>query len=111
MFTSKVRHSLIAMSLIAVAGVAVAGASGFPAHRAAPSALPVAAGDLGEVVVIAPGDLGEVVVSVRRDLPEVLVRATRLPLDAPVLADVRTSGGPNDLGANEAHAASLAAGL
>jgi hypothetical protein len=87
MFTSKVRRLMVAVALVAVAGVAGAGATNFHGHKIGATPLPVATGDLGEIVIYAPGDLGEVVVMAPRNLPDVLVSVARVPFDAPILAD------------------------
>ena len=50
--------------------------------------MPVASGDLGEVVVYAPGDLGEVVVHAPHDLGDVLVMVPRLPAPGVYLAKI-----------------------
>jgi hypothetical protein len=97
MFSSKIRHSMVAVALVAVAGVATAG--GFHGQHRVDGVQPIVSGDLGEVVVYAPGDLGEVVVYAPQDLPEVRVSATREPFDAPFLADA------NDAASDGARAA------
>ncbi len=78
MFTSKIRHGLVAVAILAVAGATVASAAGFARRdsvgdRALP---PQISGDLGEVVVYAPHDLGEIVVYAPRDLADIQVRLT-----------------------------------
>jgi hypothetical protein len=73
-----------------VAVVTGASAAGF-AHRAAATrseALPIPAGDLGEVIVHAPHDLGEVIVHAPHDLGEVLVVVPRTPVSGAYLAEV-----------------------
>jgi hypothetical protein len=110
MFTSKIRRLMVAVALVAVAGAAGAGATAFHGHNGG-AALPVATGDLGEVVIYAPGDLGEVIVMAPRDLPDVLVSVARVPFDAPILADAGMAASATDAPAGDRLLGRAAAGL
>jgi hypothetical protein len=103
MFSSKMRHWVVALGLVAVAGVTASSAAGFVhAGRAtapAASGSPVVvSGDLGEVVVRAPHDLAEVIVHAPHDLGEVLVMVAPAPAGGTYLADVVVTA-PRDRGA------------
>jgi hypothetical protein len=94
MFSSKMRHWVVAFGLVTVAGVAASSAAGLGSHARVPAAaiereaMPVASGDLGEVVVYAPGDLGEIIVHAPHDLGDVLVLVPRLPARGVYLAKI-----------------------
>jgi hypothetical protein len=104
MFSSKMRHWVVAIGLVAVVGITASSAAGFGSHaRQIPAAtierqaMPLANGDLGEVVVYAPGDLGEIIVHAPHDLGEVLVMASRLPPAGVYLAKIVVTA-PRDTG-------------
>lgn len=91
MFTTTMRHLVVAVGLVAVAGVTGASAAGYVKHTRTSVEAPapvVVSGDLGEVVVHAPNDLGEVIVYAPHDLGNVLVEARRSTAGAPYLAEV-----------------------
>jgi hypothetical protein len=95
MFSSKIRHWVVALGLATVAGIAASSAAGLgshaqrvPAAKMEREAMPVASGDLGEVVVYAPGDLGEIIVHAPHDLGDVLVLVPRLPAPGVFLAKI-----------------------
>jgi hypothetical protein len=95
MFSSKMRHWIVALGLVAAASVAASSAAGLGSHvQRVPAAgiereaMPVASGDLGEVVIYAPGDLGEIVVHAPHDLGDVLVMVPRLPPPGVYLAKI-----------------------
>jgi hypothetical protein len=105
MFSSKTRHWVVALGLATVASIAASSAAGLGSHarrvHAAEiqvDAMPVASGDLGEVVVYAPGDLGEIVVHAPHDLGDVLVMVPRLPAPGVFLAKIVVTA-PRDAGA------------
>jgi hypothetical protein len=95
MFTSKMRHWVVALGLVAVVGVTGASAAGFVNHArhtgqatTESGQAPVVSGDLGEVVIHAPNDLGEVVVFAPHDLGNVLVEARRTGAAPAYLAEI-----------------------
>jgi hypothetical protein len=95
MFTSTKRHWAVALGLAAFVAVTGASAAGYVTHtrhatpaQAAPAAMPVVSGDLGEVIVYPPHDLGEVIVHAPQDLGEVLVEARRPVAAGAFLAEV-----------------------
>jgi len=91
MFSTTMRHWVVAVALITVAGVTGASAAAYGKHTRQALETPapiVVSGDLGEVVIHAPGDLGEVVVFAPHDLGNVMVEARRSTAGAPYLADV-----------------------
>ena len=103
MFTSTKRHWAVAMGLAAFVAVTGASAAGFVTHarhatpaQAAPAAMPVVSGDLGEVIVVAPQDLGEVIVHAPQDLGEVLVEARRPVAAGAYLAQVIVTAARDD---------------
>jgi hypothetical protein len=105
MFSSKIRHWVVALGLATVAGVAASSAAGLgshaqrvPAAKIEREAMPVASGDLGEIVIYAPGDLGEIVVHAPHDLGDVLVMVPRLPAPGVYLAKIVVTA-PRDSGA------------
>jgi hypothetical protein len=115
MFSTKIRHWVVAVGLIAAAGVTAESARGF-SHGHAPTTsaaqgLPVPTGDLGEVVVRAPHDLGEIVVRAPHDLADVLVNVRPMPAAGAYLAEVTVTASRvpsyplKDLGAATALAA------
>ena len=113
MFTSTKRHWAVALGLAAFVAVTGASAAGFVTHArhaapAAPTAMPVVSGDLGEVVVYPPHDLGEVTVHAPQDLGEVLVEARRPLASGAFLAEVVVTA-PRDEHAEFGSAATLVA--
>ena len=98
MFSTTMRHLVVAVALVAVAGVTGASAAGYVKHtrHTVETAAPVVSGDLGEVVVHAPSDLGEVTVYAPHDLGNVLVEARRSTAGAPYLAEVLVTAPRDD---------------
>ena len=97
MFSTTMRHLVVAVALVAVAGVTGASAAGYVHTRhTLETAAPVVSGDLGEVVVHAPSDLGEVIVYAPHDLGNVLVEARRSTAGAPYLAEILVTAPRDD---------------
>jgi hypothetical protein len=83
--SKQIRHGFVAVGLVVTFGAAAI------AGTHAPKSLPVATGDLGEVVVTAPRLVDPVLVRDDRTI-EIVVSAKRLPKDA-LVVDARVASG------------------